>query len=101
MRRIPCKLIKELENDVYYKLCARLNRYCVGRITWEHVFIYAGKQINERWAILPLCWHHHLGAGLNKKENEKIAIKRATKRELAKYPRRNWNNYRGEGLIGK
>ncbi len=48
---------------------------------------YAGSQINERWAIIPLCWHHHLDKGLNKRINEFLALQRASDQELAKYPK--------------
>ncbi len=83
MRKIPCKLRDKLSDDSYYQKCAR--RYdggCSGRITWEHSFIYAGRQINERWAIIPLCWYHHLGEGLDKEINVWIALGRATNEEL-------------------
>ena len=91
MSPIPEKLREELANDPYYQVCARLkDGDCEGRITWEHAWIYAGKQIQERWAIIPLCWHHHLGAGLEKPKNQYIALMRATPAELAKYPNKNW-----------
>jgi hypothetical protein len=91
MRPIPPKLKAELAADPYYKICARWKEGgCEGRITWEHAFTYAGKQINERWAIIPLCWHHHLGPGLNKAKNQQIALARATPEDLAKYPKVDW-----------
>lgn len=79
-----------MSNDLYYKHCARANFDCSGRITWEHAFIYAGKQINEKWAIIPLCVYHHLGEGLDKHENQRIALRRATEEDLAKYPKKDW-----------
>lgn len=94
MRLIPKKLRDEIALDPYYQTCCRKNRECAGRITWEHAFIYGGKQINEKWAILPLCIYHHLGEGLKKRLNERIAVARATPEELAKYPRRDWNQYK-------
>jgi hypothetical protein len=51
---------------------------------------YAGRQVQEKWAIVPLCWHHHLGPGLDKKANRLIALARATEEDLAKYPRADW-----------
>jgi len=65
-------------------------RSCDGRITWEHALKYAGKQVQERFAIIPLCWYHHLGAGLNKRFNEYCALLRATASDFAKYPKANW-----------
>lgn len=79
---IPNKLKQELLKDTYYKTCARKGDDCDGRITFEHAFLYAGKQINEKWAIIPLCWHHHLGKGLNKELNHYIALKRADLSDL-------------------
>jgi len=91
MRPIPLKLKKILVNDPYMKTCARSNEECEGRITWEHAFIYSGRQINEAWSIIPLCWYHHLGPGMNKRINEQIALSRATEEDLSKYPKRDWN----------
>lgn len=81
---------EEMAADPYYKICARKGNDCSGRITWEHAFKYAGGQVQEKWSIIPLCWHHHLGKGLNKRFNEYIALLRATKEDLEKYPRENW-----------
>lgn len=93
MRKIPQSLKNEILADPYYKQCARKDRHCKGRITWEHALIYAGRQINEKWAIIPLCVYHHLGEGLDKRLNERIAVSRATPEDLAKYPKRDWKQY--------
>ncbi len=90
MRKIPIELREEMSQDPYYKKCARLGNDCRGRITWEHAWIYAGKQVNEKWAIIPLCEYHHLYEGLDKKENHRISLARATQADLDKYPRKNW-----------
>lgn len=90
MNPIPQKIRKIIAIDRYYRTCARKGPDCNGRITIEHALIYSGRQINELWALLPLCWHHHLGSGLNKRLNEYLAIMRATPEDLAKYPRVDW-----------
>jgi len=96
MHPIPPKLRRELSEDPYYKTCARADKTCKGRITWEHAVLYAGKQVQERWAILPLCeWHHSVnqfqdGGALNKRLNKEIAMARATPEDRAKYPRLKW-----------
>lgn len=73
------------------KYCERVSEgVCSGRLTKEHAFIYAGKQIQELWAVIDLCWYHHLGAGMNKNINEKIALSKATDEDLAKYPKKDW-----------
>ncbi len=54
-------------------------------IEWEHPFTFAGPQINEKWAIVPLCWLVHSGGKMNKEINIWIALNRATPEELKKY----------------
>jgi hypothetical protein len=72
------------------KSCCRKDGGCDGRITWEHPWIYGGKQINESWALVPLCVYHHLGAGFDKDYGRWISLNRANRWDLAKYPRVNW-----------
>lgn len=91
MRPIKKSLRARIEADPYFKVCARKDAKCNGRMTVEHAFIYANRQVDEYWNFVPLCWYHHLGEGLVKKENERIALSRATDEDLAKYPRRDWN----------
>lgn len=78
-----------MANDPYYKKCCRAgDGTCGGRITWEHVIIFASKQLNERWCIIPLCERHHAvnnyqdNGDLNKRKNIWIALNRATDQEL-------------------
>lgn len=93
MRPIPIKMREQMANDEYYKRCARervfQDHVCKGRITFEHCFVYAGRQINEVWAIIPLCEYAHFEI-LDKNKNQYISLKRATDDELDKYPRFNW-----------
>lgn len=53
----------------------------------EHALIYAGRQVDEAWAIIPLCWRHHLGELLVKGVNILFALRRATDADLDKYPK--------------
>lgn len=81
-----------MSEDPFYKTCSRKmllhDHECKGRITWEHVLIYAGKQIQEKWAIIPLCEYTHSvnqfqDCGiLNKTKNKWISLNRATNEEL-------------------
>ena len=97
MRQIPLKLRKEMAADPEYRICIRKKLFndhdckpdpVTGKlIEWEHAFIYAGKQINEKWAIIPICWWAHRGPGLNKEMNQYIAISRANSIDFDKYPR--------------
>jgi len=90
MRKISPKVKEALLKEP--QVCARgKDGGCAGRITWEHALTYAGKQIDEVWAIIFLCERHHavngyqdLGA-LNKEKNVWIALCRATDEELKKY----------------
>jgi hypothetical protein len=69
---------------------------CKGRITWEHAIVYAGRQVDESWAIIKICaWAHDVdqfqdGHNLNKEKNEYIALFNMHQDALEKYPRNNW-----------
>lgn len=97
MRPIPPKLKQDLLNDPYYKRCCLSTvqpkngvdtGVCDGRVTFEHAIIFKGRQLNEKWAIIPLCEKHHAvnqyqDAGtMNKELSEWIAINRASNQEL-------------------
>jgi len=94
MRPIPPAMREELDALPRMHRCERFSEECQGRITWEHVWIYGGRQINEIWAIIGLCEYHHLGKGLNKEMNQWISLKYATAEMLKKYPRRAWEQIR-------
>lgn len=87
MRKIPYQLRRELRRDPFYRRCSKayigFDSNCDGRITWEHAITYAGKQVNEWWAIIPLCeYHHSVGqkwqarGDLDKRFNEWVALSR-------------------------
>ena len=85
---------EQIAADPYYQRCA-LSRWggCDGRVQWHHVWIYAGRQINEIWAIEPACEHHHDVVnkdGTIKRAFERLSLARATAEDLAKYPRKAW-----------
>lgn len=91
MRPIPQKHKDIISSDLYYSKCARDDEgTCQGRITIEHAIIYAGRQLNELWAYVPLCAYHHAvdefqdSGDLNKEKNVWLALKRATDEELDK-----------------
>lgn len=88
MHPIPPKLRKQLQADPFMHACIY---GCPGKPEWEHAFTYAGKQIQEDWAIVPCCYFHHRGAGFDKSFNRYIALLRATPEDLAKYPKTNWH----------
>lgn len=86
MRPIPQKLRKELAQDLFMQTCVFMVN-CEGKVEWHHAIIYAGKQVNERWAILPVCEYHHRGPGFDAEYLRQIAYGRATPGDLAKYPK--------------
>lgn len=92
--------IREYWDEHPAKACERAAEgNCHGRLTKEHVFMYAGRQIQELWAIIDLCeYHHAVGnymdrGALNKRVNEAIASKRADSEQRKKYPRLPWERY--------
>lgn len=97
-------------DDPAYHSCMRNvmfnDHICRGRLTLEHAFIYSGRQINEKWAIMSLCaWGHDVdeyqdGGNLDKEKNHYVCLMRATSEDLAKYPNENWEQMRS-WLISK
>lgn len=75
--------------DPYYQKCC-IGGDCFGRIEWHHAIIYAGRQVNEKWAILPACQKHHAEVSKYDREFKRIAVSRATDEELQKYPKGQW-----------
>lgn len=94
MNPIPSKLRRELNNDPLMHDCILTGLDCIGKIEWHHVFTYTGKQIQEKWNILPLCEYHHRGPGFDNELFQLIALERATKKDLDKYPRCPWKQKR-------
>lgn len=92
MNNMPPALRKECADDPQYKICLRhqaLNDHVcrpdpvTGKlIEWEHALIFAGKQVQKKFAIIPICWYVHRGDGLVKEINEWLALNRATDEEI-------------------
>lgn len=83
MRQIPKQLKEEMANDKYYEKCCLSHLGgCIGRIEWHHSIIYAGKQLNEKFAILPACKYHHTNVSTFNDNFLHIALQRATDDEL-------------------
>lgn len=84
MRKIPDTLRSEMANDPYYKKCA-LTGTTDGKIDWHHNFIYAGRQVNEKWCIIPLSKPIHDKIDYYKEKVDWIMLNRATDEELIMY----------------
>lgn len=112
MRKISKNVLAVLTKDPLMKKCMRklvLNDHeCRGRITFEHALLYAGRQVDEVFAIISLCaWAHSVdqfqdGGGLDKRINEWIAVNRMKKSDERRYPKRDWQLMRSRlnGLYG-
>lgn len=96
MTKIPPKIKKAILADPLRAHCAlkgQPGHICGGRITWEHALIYAGKQIQEKWAIISLCARGHEVDGyqdartMNKELNVWVALNQATDEELSRFSR--------------
>lgn len=76
MRPIPPTIREELAGDPAMAVCIYDNEDCDGRVEWEHAMIFAGKQVNEVWAIIGCCTWHHRGKGLDKRFNRYCAYRK-------------------------
>lgn len=48
-----------MADNKFYKKCCIADTNCSGRIEFHHNLIFAGKQVNEEFCILPICYYHH------------------------------------------
>ena len=60
MRKIPEDLQDKLAADPFYERCCITGAYKRHtRIEWHHNFIFAGRQVNEEWCVLPVAKEVH------------------------------------------
>lgn len=94
MSPIPPKIRTELSRDTWYDMCIHQRyrgRIGSGNLQWEHAYLYRGKQIQEKWAIVPCRKSFNMDAtGSVKRFNQYIALLRATNEELDKYQKKDW-----------
>ncbi len=96
MRPISIKMRNTLSNMPRMKVCELLYSDmsdCEGKIEYHHVWIYAGRQINEIWAILGVCKRHHDMVKTDRRVKEALerrSLEIATNEELSKYPKKDW-----------
>jgi len=87
---IPPKLRAEMAEDNFYNHCCltgiHKNRE---KIDWHHNFNYAGKNLNEKWCILPVRLSIHFQhQGLTPEVKERldwIMLNRSDEKTLIKY----------------
>ena len=91
MTKIPPAVLKDILSDPFYKTCAKYGQHgheCKGKITFDHTIIFGGKQLQKKFAIIPLCSYGHSvnehqdGGDLDKEMNLWIALNRATNAEI-------------------
>lgn len=96
MRPIPIQMREQIAEDPFMRVCIYTRRdapkhICRGRITWEHAWMYAGKQINEPWAIVPCCEAGNSGEWMDKDYNRYRALERANLDDLCqRMPKKDW-----------
>lgn len=95
MKPIPKKIRDKLSQDPRMKTCIHNNSECSRKIEWEHAWTYRGRQIQEEWAIIPVCYMHHRGGKLDKRLNEYMSLKKAKRLGvwqdiLKEYPKKDW-----------
>ncbi len=73
-----------MANDPYYKKCA-VTGTTSEKIDWHHNLIFAGRQVNERWCIIPLAKSVHDKIERYKDKVDWIMLNRATDEELERY----------------
>ncbi len=84
MRKIPDELREGMAQDPYYSKCA-IKGFTNEKIEWHHNLIFAGRQVNEKWCIIPLSKSVHDHIELYKDEVDRIMLNRATDDELERY----------------
>lgn len=86
MRPIPAKLRDELAADPFYDRC------CISgvsklhtKIDWHHNATWQGRQLQEKWAILPLARDIHDNIVRYKEKCDWIMLNRADDDTLRRY----------------
>lgn len=87
MNHIPKSLNDDLNTDRFYKKCCLASDgMCEGRVERHHALIFAGKQLQKKFCILPACreYHHRFANRKDIKERfDHVLLNRATDQELA------------------
>lgn len=94
---IPARLKKQFQGDKFYNKCCYTG--CSRPPQFHHVFQYAGKSIQEDWAILPACKFHHDQATPHKNQYKQevreyfeiISLEKMPIEAMGKYPKNSWS----------
>lgn len=84
MRPIPLDLREEMAGDKFYKKCCLCGSHPV---QWHHNLIFAGRQVNEKECILPVCEVcHNLARNTETKEKlDLIMLTRMCPLQMKRY----------------
>lgn len=87
VNNVPKKLKEKWATEK--QVCCRADEgNCDGSLTKDHTIIFAGKQLQEDWAIVDACEYHHAvgkfqsGGDLNREKHTWVALNRATDEQL-------------------
>lgn len=92
MRPLSSTIRAKIDKDPFFLKCC----FCgLKRQEVNHALIYSGRQIEDYYALTPLCTHCHRGNNGTiwpevKVHCELMAIVRGGKELLAKYPKYDW-----------
>ena len=86
MNNIPPRLRREIEVDPFYQRCCITGSKATNtKIDWHDNLIFAGKQVQEKWCILPLRADIHKDIVKYKEQCDWIMLNRATDDDLKRY----------------
>ena len=88
MNNMPPRLREEIAADPFYERCCITRAMARNtKVEWHHNFQFAGKQVQEKWCILPLAKAVHDKIERHKEECDWIMLNRADEATLRKYSR--------------
>ena len=88
MNNMPAALRKECAADPFYSKCCITGVLAKNtKVEYHHNLIFAGKQVQEKWAILPLAESVHEDIAYHKEKCDWIMLNRADAATLKKYSR--------------
>ena len=86
MNNIPKKLKEEMATDPFYARCCITGALAKDtKVDWHHNLIFAGRQVQEKWCILPLAKHVHDYIVKYKEQCDWIMLNRADDDTLRRF----------------
>jgi hypothetical protein len=86
MNNIPKALKADMAADPFYRQCCITGALATNtKVEWHHNFIFAGRQVQEKWCILPLRKDIHDDIVSYKERCDWIMYNRADDETLRRY----------------